>query len=160
MKLIVLSALLLPAVLMAQAPQPAPPTSQRRLMVSQGGGAQQSSELLPDNYQVTLNITDKDGTPLELSVVVASAQFTAMFGEQSLGFGGYVKVEESGSLLVSYDLNWQTPAGGPGSTQYVSSRMQGSVRLKLGEEVQIIRAGTRSARLSIQKLDAVKGTGK
>ena len=95
MKLIVLSALLLPAVLMAQALQPALPGG-RRVVMPQGSGAQQSSELLPDNYQITLNITDKDGAPLELSVVVASTQFTAMFGEQSLVFGGNVKVEEAG----------------------------------------------------------------
>ena len=157
MKLIVLSALLLPAVLMAQAVQPAVPVVRQRIMPPQGSGAQQSSEMLPDNYQVTLTLTDKDGAPLELSVVVASAQFNAMFGEQNLGFGGYVKVEESGGILVSYSLDWQTPVGGAGATQYVPSRMQGSMRLKLGEEVQIIRAGTRSARLSIQKLDAVKG---
>lgn len=156
MKLIVLSALLLPAVLMAQALQPAVPGG-LRVVMPQGSGAQQSSDLLPDNYQITLNITDKDGTPLELSVVVASTQFTAMFGEQSLGFSGHVNVEESGSIMVTYSLDWQTPVGGAGTTQFVSSRMQGSVRLKLGEEVQIIRAGTRSARLSIQKLDAVKG---
>lgn len=159
MKLIVLSALLLPAVLMAEALQPTVPGG-RRVVMPQGSGALQSSELLPDNYQITLNITDKDGTPLELSVVVASTQFTAMFGEQSLGFSGHVKVEESGSIMVTYSLDWQTPVGGAGTTQFVSSRMQGSVRLKLGEEVQIIRAGTRSARLSIQKLDAVKGKGK
>jgi hypothetical protein len=160
MKLILLSALLLPAVLMAQAPQPGAPAMRQRIIPPQGSGAQQSSEMLPDNYQITLNITDKDGAPLELSVVVASAQFNAMFGEQSLGFGGYVKVEESGSIMVNYSLDWQTTVGGAGSMQYVPSRMQGSVRLKLGEEVQIIRAGTRSARLSIQKLDAVKGKGK
>jgi hypothetical protein len=152
----VLSALLLPAVLMAQALQPAVPGG-RRVVMPQGSGAQQSSELLPDNYQITLNITDKDGTPLELSVVVASTQFTAMFGEQSLVFGGNVKVEEAGGIVIAYDMDWQTPLRGAGTTQFVSSRMQGSVRLKLGEEVQIIRAGTRSARLSIQKLDAVKG---
>ena len=155
MKLIVLSALLLPAVLMAQAAQTAVPVV-RRVNPPQGSGAQQSFELLPDNYQSTLNITDKEDTPLELSVVVASAQFTAMFGEQSLGFSGHVNVEESGGIMVTYSLDWQTPVGGAGAKQYVPSRMQGSVRLKLGEEVQIIRAGTRSARLSIQKLDAVK----
>jgi len=160
MKIIVLSALLLPAVLMAQAPQAAPPMVPQRVLPPQGFGAQPSSEMLPDNYQITLNLTDKDGAPLELSVVVASAQFSAMFSEQGLGFGGHVKVEDSGSILVTYSLDWQTPVGGAGGTQYLPSRMQGSVRLKLGEEVQIIRAGTRSARLSIQKLDAVKGKGK
>ncbi len=139
-----------------QALQPAVP-GVRRVVMPQGSGAQQSSEMLPDNYQVTLNITDKDGAPLEISVVVASSQFTTMLGEQNLSFGGNVKVEEAGGIVIAYDLDWQTPVGVAGSTQYLPSRMHGSVRLKLGEEVQIIRAGTRSARLSIQKLDAVKG---
>jgi hypothetical protein len=42
------------------------------------------------------------------------------------------------------------------TTQIKTSATQGSVRLKLGEEVQIIRAGTRAARLSIKKLEAAR----
>ena len=40
--------------------------------------------------------------------------------------------------------------------QFQASQTQGSVRLKLGEVVQIIRAGARTARLSIKKLETSK----
>jgi len=112
---------------------------------------------LPDNYQVTLTLIDKNDPPLEVSVVVASSQFTAMLGEQHLDFNGSVTVEESGAIVIAYRLGWQTPVpANNGNIQFQSSTTQGSVRLKLGEEVQIIRAGTRIARLSIKKLDASK----
>ena len=113
--------------------------------------------VLPDNYEVTLTITDKNDPPLEVSVVVASPQFLANLAEHHLDFTGTVTVEESGAMVIAYSLGWQTP--GPafnGVVQYQPSTAHGSVRLKLGEEVQIIRAGTRMARLGIRKLDASK----
>lgn len=131
-------------------------------VVSQYSPHSQLSEALPDNYQVTLNITDKEGPPLEISVVVASSQFSASLGEQSLGFSGQMKVEEAGGIVMAYTLNWQTPVGGgdKGAVQFIPSNVQGSVRLKLGEEVQIIRAGTRVALLSVKKAAAGKEKGK
>jgi hypothetical protein len=154
MKRILLVALLLPVVLMAQLPQPQLAVPGR---LPQPPGYRSPAETLPDNYQVTLNLADKDGTSLEISVVIASSQFNATLGEQNLNFSGTVTVEESGSIVIAYGLGWQTPVpSGSGSTQYQSSSTQGSVRLKLGEEVQIIRAGTRTARLSIKRLEPAK----
>lgn len=151
MKHLLLSALLLPALLMAQAPMPG---LARTLPV---GGYRGPGETLQDNYQVTLNITDKEGQPLEVSVVIASSQFSATLGEQNLNFSGTVTVEDSGGIVIAYGLGWQTnaPTGG-GPMQYLQSTTQGSVRLKLGEEVQIIKAGARTARLSIKKLEPAK----
>ena len=152
MKHILLAAVLLPVMLRAQVPQP---VSQRVLPSS----FQPSATNLPDNYQVTLNITDKDGQqPLEVSVVVASSQFSAQLAEQSLSFSGNMSVEESGGITIGYTLGWQTPvtANNGSSFQYLPSNTLGSVRLKLGEEVQIIKAGTRTARLSVKKLEASK----
>ena len=50
-------------------------------------------------------------------------------------------------------LGWETPINTGNAIQYKTSSTQGSVRLKLGEEVNIIRAGTRTARISIKKLE-------
>ncbi len=150
MKYLLLAALLIPSLLAAQLPMASPSAPLVRR-------AQPNPEILSDNYQITLIITDKDAQPTEVSVVVASSQFSASLGELDLNFTGSVIVEETGSLVVTYQLGWETlvPAGEK-NTQYKSSATQGSVRLKLGEEVQIIRAGARTARLSVKKLEASK----
>ena len=151
MKHILLAAILLPSVLFAQAPQPFP------IRQPMPPGSQTPVDALPDNYQVTLTITDKDGQPLEVSVVVASTRFSASLGDPSLTFSGLVTVEDSGSIIIAYALGWDTPVpAGKDTVQFRSSSTQGSVRLKLGEEIQIIRAGPRVARLSIKKLEATK----
>ena len=121
MKHILLAAVLLPVMLRAQVPQP---VSQRVLPSS----FQPSATNLPDNYQVTLNITDKDGQqPLEVSVVVASSQFSAQLAEQSLSFSGNMSVEESGGITIGYTLGWQTPvtANNGSSFQYLPSNTPG-----------------------------------
>jgi hypothetical protein len=146
MKRFLLAALVIPSAILAQ-----PPFANPR---PQGFNSQTPGVALADNYQVTLTLTDKNDPPLEVSVVVASSQFTAVHGEQHLNFNGSVTVEESGAIVVAYSLGWQTPV--PAGNGNIQSSTQGSVRLKLGEEVQIIRAGTRIARLSIKKLDASK----
>ena len=147
MKLLFLAAILLAPVLCAQSPVsiPAPPEPRRRI--------DSPSETLADNYQVTLTITDKEAPPIEIAVVVASTRFTASLAEQSLSFSGTLTVQESG-VFVTYVLGWDTavPAG-KDTVQLRSSSAQGSVRLKLSEEIQIIRAGPRAAVLSVRKLE-------
>jgi hypothetical protein len=153
-KLLFITAIVFPVVVLAQVgPRPVLP-SRSSLPPVQMQGAYES---LPDNYQLTLVMTDKDGQPLELSVVVASSQFNATIGEQGLNFSGSVTVEETGTIRVAYALGWQTTvASGNNSVQYQTSSAQGSVRLKPEEEVQILRAGSRIARLSIKKIESTK----
>ncbi|WP_395739882.1 hypothetical protein [Prosthecobacter sp.] len=170
MKLTLLSLLLVvPTLLIAQsiprpvaaAPQVLPPPG---LPIAPGYSAAPTT--LPDNYQITLILTEKgkDGDPLEISLVVASRTFTAVLADSGVNFGGDLTLEESGALLVNYNLGWETPVTTPkanqppqiGGTQYMSSRTTGSVRLKDGEELQILRAGTRTAKLSIRKLPLAK----
>lgn len=96
--------------------------------------------------------------PLEVSVVVASTRFEASLGNPALNFSGTVTVEESGKIVIAYGLGWETPildANGK-AVQFRASSTQGSVRLGVGEEIQIIRAGPRVARLSIKKLEPAK----
>lgn len=154
MKHLLLAAIVLPSVLFAQTAQPipirppAPPMSP---------GSQIPADALPDNYQVTLTMTDKDGQPIEVSVVVASTRFTASLGDPSLTFSGSVTVDDSGSIMIAYALGWETPIpSGKDTIQFRPSSTQGSVRLKVGEEIQIIRAGSRVARLTIKKLEPSK----
>ena len=149
MKHLILAAILFPPLLLAQSQPPIPIRTLQRV-------SQTPTDALPNNYQVALTITDKDGQPVELSVVVASTQFTTSLGEQGLTFSGTIVVEDSGSIIISYALGWESPITVGTNTQYKTSATQGSVRLKLGEEVQIIRAATRTARLSIKKLEASK----
>ncbi len=150
MKRIFLAAILLATALFAQVPQ----VPGLRPPLPRGPLAQAPANMLPDNYQVALTITDKDAQPVEVSVVVASTQFTAALGELGLTFSGSVEIEDSGAIMVNYALGWETPINTGNNIQYKTSSTQGSVRLKLGEEVNIIRAGTRTARISIKKLEA------
>lgn len=150
MKHLLFIAVLVPSLLIAQS---APPGANR---IAVRPSLQTPGKEFADNYQLTLIVTDKDGQPVEISVVVASAQFVAALGEPSLSFAGTLTVEEAGGILVNYTLGWETLITVGNGAQYKSSRTEGSVRLKLGEEVQILRAGARTARLSIKKLDGAK----
>ena len=117
--------------------------------------SQPAEEALKENYQLCLTITDKEKEPVEISIVVASSPFSATYGEENITFSGNVAAIEA-EILISYAIRWE-PAGktlpnGPSS----ASNAQGSVRLKLGEDVQIVRTGTRVARLSMKKLEPGK----
>jgi hypothetical protein len=153
MKPLILAVLLIPASIFAQAVplSPQPGIVNRPPVRPQQG----STETLKDNYQIGLTLTDKDAQPVEISVVVASTQFNSTLGEQGLSFSGTVAVEDAGSILVTYYLGWQSEVrvGGGNNIQYQPSSAQGSVRLKPGEAVEIIRAGNRAARLVIKKLE-------
>ena len=148
--LILAAAVLFPSLLFGQA---AIPRVIRSIQQSQG---QVQEDTLPENYQLNLAVADKDGQPLELSVAVASTRFNAALSEQGLSFSGTISVEESGSFIIAYVLSWQTLAAEGDKSQTKMTSTQGSVRLKLGDEVTIIRAGTRIARLSITKLEIGK----
>jgi len=115
--------------------------------------ADSSDQELPDNYQLTLTVSDDQGKPLELSVVTASRRFEASLGEEGdLRFAGTLAQGDSDAMLVSYSLGWATEMNQGQRVQSKSSAITGSVRLKMGEEVPIFRAGNRIIRLSIKKL--------
>ncbi len=155
MKLTLFFALLISSVILAQQ-APAPVVPQRRVLVQPPA---QGAKSLSDNYQINLRLTNKDEAPVDVSVVAASNQFSVSFGEQNLSFSGYLSVDEDGTLFVSYSLGWEAQiAGGNNNNavRYQSSSAGGSVRLKPGEEIQILQVGSRVARLSILKLEATK----
>lgn len=176
---LIATVLLLPAMLLAQEPQPSapqpPPSSQaqsvppgirgRRMIRTSDEGPNgpikvirqsDQADVLPDNYQLTLTATEKDLPTVEVSVVTASSSFNVTAGDMNLTFGGSVSpAEEPESILIRFELGWAKPMTG-NNGQYVSSNARGSVRLKPGQEIQILRSGDRVVRLSIKKLEPLK----
>lgn len=170
MKHLSLILVLFSSTVMAQiaAPETKPPQPRRALI---NPVQKVAAAPLDQNYQITLKMMEKEGagTPIEVALVVASPEFTASLSEQDLTFSGTLSLAEEGVAIVAYSLAWSkpvtvTPAGvsgepqglRPSNIQYQSSSSKGSVRLTMGEEVQILRAGSRIAVLGIQKLTPAK----
>ena len=147
MKRVLLPVLLIPSLLFAQS-QPTPVVRPPRPIPASGNSVPQA---LPENYQLTLVLSDEKGQPVELSFVTASDQFQTSLGEQGLSFMGTLTPDGSDGVLVAYALGWQVAVTEGQSTQYKSSSTSGSVRLKMEKEVRIIRVGDRVVRLSIKK---------
>ena len=155
MKRILLPVLLIPSLLFAQSqPQSQPPPNIRppRPIPASGNSGPQA---LPENYQLTLALSDEKGQPVELSFVTASDQFQTSLGEQGVTFTGTLTPEDSDGVLVAYALSWQFVVKDGQSTQYKSSSTSGSVHLKMEKEVPILRVGDRIVRLSIKKFQGV-----
>jgi hypothetical protein len=142
-KCLLLAVFLVPSVLLAQSFPGIPPDMPQAQFCA-----------LPDNYEVTLTLTEKDRDPVEISIVIASTQFSASVESESLTFAGTLRLEPGSEVALGYQLAWQPPSVGNSSNSPES--VQACVRLKLGQQVQIFRAGARTAKVSIQKLVASK----
>lgn len=158
-KAFTLAAILLPCALFAQTPLPRLLQPQTVSNPSQANTYvyAAASLPLPDNYQVALTSTDKDGELPEISVVVASTHFNVTLQEPQRTLDGRVKIEDSGEITLEYTLGWETRAPiptNPGGFKIIPSSIKSSVRLKLGQEVQIFCEGAHMMRLSIKKLSA------
>ena len=161
---------LLPASSPAQTDVPRPaapvePLRQRVRTITAAESGQAVSENLDGNYQVNLTFSDKDGTSMEISVVTALRTFSTSLGEYPLTLAGTLSVQADGTVLCAYTMQWAHPAAEgnaagaiPGMvSQSKNSTVQGSARVTPGKDVEIFRAGTRSAKLSVKKLDAPDG---
>jgi hypothetical protein len=111
---------------------------------------------LPETYEVRLTLLEKGRSPVEIAVLVASKRFHTDLGDQGIIFEGNITPEASGSFVVVYAIGWETPSRMGQQTIYLPSSTEGSVRLKLGEEHQIFRSGTRTARLTIKPPEVLK----
>ena len=136
-----------------------------------------SGEPLPMNYLLTLNASENDQPLAELSLVVATTDFTTDFIHPigalatvtvptNLTFTGTLSVQEDGSVLVRYALscevavptNTQTTKSPNGeqvtssSIQYKRSSTQASAKLRLNESLQILKSGTRTYRLTVSRI--------
>ena len=116
---------------------------------------------LPDNYQLTLVVSDGEKPATELSVVAVTPQFKVDGAEPNITFAGTITPEEAGTVLVAYvvsgDVPIRPPEGAPSSTiQYRMVGAQAAARLRLGETLQILKSGTRTFKLTISKLDTAR----
>ena len=111
MKHILLIAVLLPSLLIAQLPTPPQQQPLRGRTFSPGSPLPAGNTApagFPDNYELALTLTEKEAQPLEVSVVLAATQFNVSLGEHNLAFSGNVNIDDSGSVLIGYTLSWQT----------------------------------------------------
>ena len=104
--------------------------------------------------------------------MVATSQFKADALDPTMTIVGTLAPEEGGTMLVRYQMGTEiavptqtltapSASGQPVTTassiQYKSSSVQASVRLRIGEPVQILKSGTRSYQLTVSRLsDAAK----
>jgi hypothetical protein len=144
MKRLIFALCLLASPAIAQGPQPPRP-----------GGAPTPAPALPENYLLTLTISNAGQVAAELSVVIATADFSASFPDAKPAvnvFSGTVSLETNGSVVVRYTLSLEIPIRpfGP-NPQSKSSVTQSSARLLLGQPVQILKTDTRTYLLSITK---------
>jgi hypothetical protein len=124
-------------------------------------------DTLPENYVLKLVVHDKEQQITELSVVVASSQVRADALDPVMTISGTLVVLEDGVLLFRYALGTEVavptqitaassssdrPVVTNQSIQYKSSSVQASVRLRLGEPVQILKSGTRTYQLTVSRL--------
>jgi hypothetical protein len=151
----ILAAILLPCALFAEKPLP------DQIPARNGWKTSHVHEIspspLPDNYQVTLTCTQKNGELAEVAIVIAGTHFSATLMEPKLLLDGRVTIEDSGEITLNYTLGWDTREPSQtmrGSYTIDPCMIAGSVRLKLGQEVQVFRAGGHMMRLSIKKLTA------
>ena len=134
--------------------QNAPAPIRRQLVLPASGEA--SAPLLA-NYLLKLKVADKDQPVFELSLVVATEQFSTNTVEPSLTFAGTIEPLADEAILVRYTLGIESALqvpGGPPGLQYRTANVQASVRLHPGESIQIFKSGTRTYELSVELLAA------
>lgn len=115
---------------------------------------------LQENHQITLAFTARDGSPLELSFTTGVPFFTARLEEHGINFSGTLESVSGNTAILGYTLTWETPvtlerpAIGPVTNViYKKSSLEGSVRLELGKELVLFRAGKQSAHVSVLRLE-------
>lgn len=110
---------------------------------------------LPENYLLTLTVSNGGQVAAELALLIATAEFSASFPDAKPAvnsFSGTVSLENNGSAVVRYTLNVEISIRpfGP-NPQSKSSVTQSSVRLLLGQPVQILKTDARTYQLTMTK---------
>lgn len=132
----------------AQTPEPPRPVILRP--VSQIPN--ETGDPLPQNYFLRLIVNDKDQQIEELSLVFSSTEMNAK--NSDLTFRGTFAPEENGTMLVRFRLiAGARIAGTNGSTERIEAtgEAQTSVRVRIGEPIEIMRNGTKTYRLIIAR---------
>jgi hypothetical protein len=144
----------------AQEAVPQIPTPLRRRVLNA-----ETAPSLAENYVVTLTVTEKGQPASELSLVVSSADFKTDFADSKFNvstFVGTLTPEEGDAVSIRYVLGTQltVPVEGSTSVQYKNLSVQASVRLKLGDPVQIYKSDTRVCTLRVERLSQQQAKGK
>ena len=152
--------LFLGAVAIAQVQSP-PPVRVRTFQPQQQNPPPDPNTALPDNYQLTLVVSDGDKPATELSVVAVTPQFKVDAVEPSVTFAGTITPEDGGTVLVAYVVSGEVAIRPPegaasGTIQYRAVGAQAAARLRLGETLQILKSGTRTFKLTVAKLETAK----
>ena len=118
-----------------------------------GGGG----KVLPENLQLKLIVTEKEQQIGEISCVVATTQFSTNAADPLIGFSGTIVPEEGGTFLVRYVLSQLFVTENRGSSNTTSTA---SVRLQLGEPIQILKLGNYTYQLTVSRLAEAPKKGK
>ena len=101
-------------------------------------------------------MTDKEQKESELSLVVASADFKTDFPDAQSNirtFVGTLTPEDGDAVSIRYALGGQIAVSDSHSNvEYKTVTTQATVRLKLGEPVQILKSDARTCTLSVSRL--------
>jgi hypothetical protein len=168
MKRIVLALCLVASfVSAAQAQSSAGPIVRRNLTPPISGhsvNVDDPGDLLPENYILSLTVTDKGKPATELTLVIATSQFSADAAEFTLNMSGTAAQQDDGSILVRYSFAEQiavsvqnglpvVPEATTTSIQYKTRSVRSAVRLRVGEPVVVLKDGSRVYQLSISRLN-------
>ena len=127
-------------------------------------GNLEDPDILPENYILSLTVTDKGKLLTELALVIATRQFNVTHIEYALNLVGTALPQDDGSILVRYSIGeevaFSSQTGLPvtaeapavGSIQYKTRSMSSAARLRVGEPVVILKDGSRVYQLSISRL--------
>ena len=139
-----------------QVPPPQQQAQQRPMRIVQNqNGTSSSGESLGANYQISLSVTAKGAEPLEISLVTESSLFSASGGDPDLNFQGSLVAQESGKMVVTYNVSWQTKVDqANGNFTWKASLARGSVSIASGESIQIFTLAGKTAKLTLVKLEA------
>ncbi len=142
------------AAALAQVPSPGVPntlpTINRAVRVLNSDANAASVQTLPENYILSLAVSEKDKPVSEVSFVVATLDFN--MSPLDLTFVGTINPQEDGAFLIRYNIGTSIAVGVGNNTQFKSISMSAAVRLRPGDSVQIYKSDERSYRLALTRL--------
>jgi hypothetical protein len=147
MKLTSLVFCIISAAALAQAPSPVVPN---RVRMASADANAASVQILPENYILSLAVSEKDKPVSEISFVVATLDFN--MNPLDLSFVGTIFPQEDGGFLIRYNIGTSIAVGVGNNTQFKNVSMSAAARLRPGDSVQIYKSDERSYRLSLTRL--------
>jgi hypothetical protein len=130
-----------------------PPTIARPLNMVLPPNEKAPGEALPENYLLTLVVSEKDQVLTELSIVLATTDFNVAVADPVINFSGILTSDDKEGMLVRYTLNTQVAISEKEVAKYFrNGSVQASVKVRVGEPLQIFKSGTQTYKLTISRL--------